>query len=126
MRQLWTAVLLLVLLSAALLAAGRQAADLAGSLLEELPQAAAAAEAGDWTEAQARTGRAAETWEEAARWLLLAESHQAVEEVGCLLEEAAVWAGVRDAGSYRTAVRRACRALRVLSEGERVTLGNLF
>lgn len=126
MRRLWGAAVLLLLVSAALAALGGRVTALTDDLLETLPAALTAAASGDWEAARTGTARAAETWAGAARWLQGAESHQAVEEVGALLEEAMVWARMRDPGAYETAVRRACRALEALSASEKVRAENLF
>lgn len=126
MRQLWTAAVLLAALAAGLLLLGRGVDRLVSPMLDALPRAAEAAQAGDWETAEALTRQAAETWEAARGRLQLAEPHQTVGEITALLDEAAVDAQVRDPGPYRAAVRKTIRSLTALREAEQVTLGNLF
>ena len=126
MRQLWTAAVLLTALVTGLLLLGRGVDRLVSPMLDALPRAAEAAQAGDWETVEALTLQAAEAWEAAVGRLHLAEDHQIVGEITALLDEAAVNARVRDLGPYRAAVQRTIRSLTALRASEQLTLGNLF
>ena len=126
MRQLWSALALLAALSVSLLLLGQAIDTLTAPMLDELAQAAAAAEAEDWPNAEEITGRVRARWEGAEDWLRLVESHQTVGEIRGLLEEADAYAAAREPAEYAAANRKACRALNALAAGEGVTLGNLF
>ena len=126
MRQLWISLLLLAAVSAALVGLGRSVETLTEEVARDLPLAIAAAEQGDWTEAEKLIKGAGKRWSEARDWLPLVENHHTIEEIGALLEEAALRAEDRDPGECRVACRRAVRAMEALSAAERFTPGNLF
>lgn len=126
MRQLWVSLLLLAAVSSALAGLGRSVEALTEEVARDLPLAMAATEQGDWTRAERLVKEAGERWSEAGCWLPLVENHHTIEEVGVLLEEAALRAADRDPGECRIACRRAIRAMEALSAAERFTPGNLF
>ena len=126
MRQLWVSLLLLAAVMAALAGLGRSVKTLTEETARDLPLAMAAADRGDWKEAEKLIKEAGERWSEAGDWLPLVENHHTIEEIGVLLEEAALRAEDRDPGECRAACRRAVRAMEALSAAERLTPGNLF
>ena len=126
MRQLWISLLLLAAVTAALTGLGRSVESLTEEAARDLPMAMEAADRGDWTEAEKLLKEAGNRWAEAGAWLPLVENHHTIEEIGALLEEAALRAEDRDPGECRAACRRAVRAMEALSAAERFTPGNLF
>ena len=126
MRQLWGSLFLLAAVMAALVGLGRSVETLTEDVNRNLPLAMTAAERGDWTKAEKLIEEAGKCWSEAGAWLPLVENHHTIEEIGALLEEAALRAEDRDPGECRVACRRAVRAMEALSAAERFTPGNLF
>ena len=126
MRQLWISLLLLAAVMASLAGLGRSVESLTEEAARDLPLAMAAAKKGDWTRAERLTKEAGARWSDAETWLPLVENHHTIEEIGALLEEAALRAEDRDPGECRVACRRAVRAMEALSAAERFTPGNLF
>ena len=118
--------LLLAAVMASLAGLGRSVESLREEVAGNLPLAIAAADRGDWTEAEKLLKEAGNRWAEAGAWLPLVENHHTIEEIGVLLEEAALRAEDRDPGECRAACRRAVRAMEALSAAERFTPGNLF
>ena len=126
MRQLWVSLLLLAAVSAALAGLGRSVETLTEEVARDLPLAIAAAEQGDWTEAEKLIEEEGKRWFEAGAWLPLVENHHTIEEIGALLEETALHAGARDRNALCAAAHRAERALEVLASAQQLTPGNLF
>lgn len=126
MRQLWISLLLLAAVAAALVGLGRSVEGLTEEVARDLPLAMAAAKKGDWTRAERLTKEAGERWSDAETWLPLVENHHTIEEIGAMLEEAALHAGARDGNALCAAAHRAERALEVLASAQQLTPGNLF
>lgn len=99
---------------------------LTGSLGEQLEQAEALAERGDWERAIQVTQKASEEWDGRAFYLHVTLDHKTADDIAVGFAETLQFLEWQESGAYSAANARLMEQLKLLGEVERPNLENLL
>ena len=126
MRQLWCALGIFGGMLLFILWSGGWLMDTVQPVAEGVNEISAAVREGAWDRAERKTQETLDAWERAVPRLRLFQSHEDVDEVSILLQEAQMALICREPGEYGAVSVRLLGALEKLCAMERLSVGNLF
>lgn len=126
MKRLWIACGILAVLFAATLYNASYLDRLTASLADQLTQAEAYAEAGDWTEAARLTEGAFDEWESHTLYLHVLLRHADTDDVNSSFQEVGEFITCQEGGEYSAANARLITQIRLLYEAEQLSLKNIL
>ena len=126
MKQLWSAVILLAVMSLLLAWNGAHITERIQPFQENLDQAVLAAKAGEWDRAEELTRQVHQSWKEGLSYLYLVQSHRDVDEITILLEEALEYTASQSANTYSAVNVRIQGLMEGLVRIESLSVSNLL
>lgn len=126
MKRLWIACGILAVLFAATLYNASYLDRLTASLSDQLTQAEAYAEAGDWAEAARLTEGAFDEWESHTLYLHVLLRHADTDDVNSSFQEVGEFITCQESGEYSAANARLMTQIRLLYEAEQLSLKNIL
>lgn len=126
MKRLWIACGILAVLFAATLYNASYLDRLTDSLSDQLTQAEACAEAGDWAEAARLTEGAFDEWESHTLYLHVLLRHADTDDVNSSFQEVGEFITCQESGEYSAANARLMTQIRLLYEAEQLSLKNIL
>lgn len=126
MKRFWIALSILVLLFAASLLHTRYLGHFVDGLTDQLTQAEAMAEHGDWEGAAELTRQAGDLWLARSGYLHITLRHADADQIYLLFCEVRELISSKETGEYAAANARLIASLSLLEEAEELTLKNIF
>lgn len=126
MRRLWISVAILVLLFSATLVNSRYLKSVTDGLTNQLNQAEAAAETGDWAKAAELTKAAQDDWHSHDLYLYTMLRHSDTDQIHTGFREVLEFIYCQEGGEYSAANARLLSELGLLYEMEQFNLKNLL
>ena len=126
MKRLWIACGILAVLFAATLYNASYLDRLTASLADQLTQAEACAETGDWAEAARLTEGAFDEWESHTLYLHVLLRHADTDDVNSSFQEVGEFITCQESGEYSAANARLITQIRLLYEAEQLSLKNIL
>ncbi|MBR3753042.1 MAG: DUF4363 family protein [Ruminiclostridium sp.] len=126
MKQLWSAVILLAVMSLLLTWNGGHITERIQPFQENLDQAVLAAKAGDWNRTEELTRQVQQAWKEGLSYLYLVQSHRDVDEITILLEEALEYTESQSTNTYSAVNVRIQGLMEGLVRIESLSVSNLL
>ena len=126
MKQLWSSVILLAVMSLLLAWNGAHITERIQPFQEDLDQAVLAAKAGDWDRTEELTREVHQSWKEGLSYLYLVQSHRDVDEITILLEEALEYTASQSTNTYSAVNVRIQGLMEGLVKIESLSVSNLL
>ena len=126
MKRLWIAVILLVLLLAASLGNGWYAQELTGGMGEQLKQAQAHAELGDWDRARALTRQVYEAWQDHHFYFHTTMRHSDTDQILRAFRSVLEYLELHEPDQYNAANADLITQLELLGEMEQASVANVL
>lgn len=126
MKRLWIACGILAALFAATLYNAGYLDRLTASLADQLTQAEAWAEAGNWDEAARLTEEAFQDWESHTLYLHVLLRHADTDDINSGFQEVGEFITCEESGEYSAANARLITQIRLLYEAEQLSLKNIL
>ena len=126
MKQLWSAVILLAVMSLLLAWNGAHITERIQPFQENLDQAVLAAKAGDWDRTEELTREVHQSWKDWLSYLYLVQSHRDVDEITILLEEALEYTESQSTNTYSAVNVRIQGLMEGLVRIESLSVSNLL
>ncbi len=126
MKKGWIAAALLIAMTALGLWHVSTLGSLTEGLRQDLAQAEALTEGGDWTRAGELTAHASQRWDDRQMYLHIPLDHETTDQISVSFAEVAEFLEHREAGEYSAANARLMEQLELLGTAERPFLENLL
>lgn len=126
MKRLWLGVILLAALLAASLGVQRAMERIHDPIANELEQAADAALAGDWAEADCLYHRARDAWQRHRKVTASLADHSPMDELDMLFGELRVFSRERETVHFAAACRAAARMAKAIAQAHSLTWWDLL
>ena len=126
MKRLWLGVILLAALLAASLGVQRAMERIHDPIASELEQAADAALAGDWAEADRLYHRARDAWQRQRKVTASLADHSPMDELDMLFGELRVFSRERETVHFAAACRAAARMAKAIAQAHSLTWWDLL
>lgn len=126
MRQLWIAVTILAAMVLLLAWNTSHVRQVTETMIEDLSQAAEAAQDEDWDRVTELTKEVQDRWQKDVDYLRYVQTHEDIDEITVLLREVAGFLTDHDVGEYTATSVRIIGKLEVIRDLEEISPGNLF
>lgn len=126
MKRLWVGIGCLTVILAMGIFLSLAFGKLHGPLAEDLRQAGALAEAGDWESARALSSRCRTDWERYRNWVSAFADHEPVEEMEARFARLEVYAAAREQADFSALCAQLAAMAEAMGDSQRLTWWSLL